>query len=88
MILYSYKCWDCDKVVDEVREMEKRNVNFPKCPKCGKDMCMNFGGGKNNPSMRWPLTLDHITEGGKTFGSKQELIDFCKKEGVVSSALL
>lgn len=85
MPIYLYRCPECKGEVEEFKRMAECH-NGPECPRCKVKMplCPSL------PHVEvWePIHLEHVSPEGKTFQTKKELIEYCRKNGLESGALL
>ena len=85
MPLYQYECIECGHETDEFRLIIDRKRDG-KCEVCGCKTKKAFK--MCNPQVWKSLTLEHVEHTPKTFYTKQQLKDYCKKHNYSSGALL
>lgn len=94
-MLYSYQCPKCHKQVEAFRACKNRNRG-PRCPHCKSYMKKQLtvpvpvlwppaGSGANKKHGSY-LYLEHVSSEGKHFGTKRELKDYCKANGLRAQA--
>lgn len=92
MPLYQYSCPRCRRSVERLAPLAARNRQ--ECEACGAALVRELS--HTAPPVGWPPRgvgaaaerpgggwhLEHAAPGGKTFYSRRELRDFCKREGL------
>jgi len=87
MPVYSYQCQACKRKTDLFLHRVGDRDSPQSCPICSGRLIRDPVQGAKIQTWK-PITLENVERTPKTFYTKQQLKDYCKKHGYESGALL